>query len=160
VLMPMFFAFFYAIALRMHVANRENITEFGGCFGEFCCGFWCWYCSIAQCTFVCFPCFPLPVGAYSRPALLDWPYERRCEYLKALKYKLSLITYPLHYSHRNVMPVQWRVICTGTPRCWTATATRTGPITTPRCSRCRRERGERSARGTGSMKRGCIKLRK
>jgi hypothetical protein len=48
VLMPMFFAFFYAIALRMHVANRENITEFGGCFGEFCCGFWCWYCSVAQ----------------------------------------------------------------------------------------------------------------
>ena len=43
VLMPMFFAFFYAIALRMHVANRENITEFGGCFGEFCCGFWCWW---------------------------------------------------------------------------------------------------------------------
>jgi hypothetical protein len=48
VLLPMFFAFFYAIGLRIHVANKENIQEFGGCFGEFCCGFWCWYCSVAQ----------------------------------------------------------------------------------------------------------------
>eukprot|EP00429_Kryptoperidinium_foliaceum_P092581 CAMPEP_0176184792 /NCGR_PEP_ID=MMETSP0121_2-20121125/1006_1 /TAXON_ID=160619 /ORGANISM="Kryptoperidinium foliaceum, Strain CCMP 1326" /LENGTH=74 /DNA_ID=CAMNT_0017523195 /DNA_START=381 /DNA_END=605 /DNA_ORIENTATION=+ len=44
----MFFAFFFAIGLRIHLANRENIQDFGGCFGEFCCGFWCWYCSVTQ----------------------------------------------------------------------------------------------------------------
>lgn len=48
VLMPMFFAFFFAIGLRIHLANRDNIQDFGGCFGEFCCGFWCWYCSVTQ----------------------------------------------------------------------------------------------------------------
>lgn len=48
VFIPMIFAFCFALGLRLHIANRENITEFGGCFGEFCCGFWCWYCSVSQ----------------------------------------------------------------------------------------------------------------
>ena len=53
VLMPMFFAFFFAIGLRIHLANRDNIQDFGGCFGEFCCGFWCWYCSVTQSKLTC-----------------------------------------------------------------------------------------------------------
>eukprot|EP01032_Pedospumella_encystans_P010231 gene10231-11975_t len=48
VLMPLFFAFFFSIGLRLHIVNRDNLTDNGGCFGEFCCGFWCWYCSVAQ----------------------------------------------------------------------------------------------------------------
>ena len=48
ILIPMFFAMIFAIALRVHIARKENITEFNGCLGECCCGFWCWYCSVAQ----------------------------------------------------------------------------------------------------------------
>ena len=51
ILIPMFFALFFAIALRLHIARQENITEFGGCFGEFCCGLFCWYCSVTQSTY-------------------------------------------------------------------------------------------------------------
>ena len=50
--LPLLFAFGYAIALRLHIVRRYNITECGdncfGCIGEFCCGFWCWYCSVVQ----------------------------------------------------------------------------------------------------------------
>jgi hypothetical protein len=45
---PMIFSFCFAIGLRLHIAAKENITECGGCFGECCVGFWCWYCSVAQ----------------------------------------------------------------------------------------------------------------
>ena len=51
VLMPLFFAFFFSIGLRLHIVNRDNLMDNGGCFGEFCCGFWCWYCSVAQSKF-------------------------------------------------------------------------------------------------------------
>eukprot|EP00286_Rhodomonas_abbreviata_P030126 CAMPEP_0181303492 /NCGR_PEP_ID=MMETSP1101-20121128/8591_1 /TAXON_ID=46948 /ORGANISM="Rhodomonas abbreviata, Strain Caron Lab Isolate" /LENGTH=213 /DNA_ID=CAMNT_0023409077 /DNA_START=376 /DNA_END=1017 /DNA_ORIENTATION=- len=47
-LIPMIFALSFTISLRVHLAARDNITECGGCFGEFCVGFWCWYCSITQ----------------------------------------------------------------------------------------------------------------
>jgi hypothetical protein len=47
VLIPLLFSFVVSIMLRMHVVRTENITECGP-FGEFCAGFWCWYCSIAQ----------------------------------------------------------------------------------------------------------------
>lgn len=46
-IIPMLFSFVYAIVLRMHVVKTQNITECGT-LGEFCCGFWCWYCSISQ----------------------------------------------------------------------------------------------------------------
>lgn len=46
-LIPLLFSFVYSIVLRMHVVRTQNITECGT-FGEFCCGFWCWYCSVAQ----------------------------------------------------------------------------------------------------------------
>ena len=47
---PMIFAFCFALGLRLHITNKENITECGTnpCLGEFCVGFWCWYCSVAQ----------------------------------------------------------------------------------------------------------------
>jgi len=31
----------------MHFVQRHNINEIG-LFGEFCCGVWCWYCSVSQ----------------------------------------------------------------------------------------------------------------
>ena len=47
---PMLFAFVFAILLRIHIVQRDRIQECGSnpCVGEFCCGFWCWYCSVAQ----------------------------------------------------------------------------------------------------------------
>ena len=51
IIIPLLFAFIVALVLRMHIARRENITECGGPFGEFCTGFWCWYCSVAQSKF-------------------------------------------------------------------------------------------------------------
>ncbi len=45
--LPMLFSFGFALALRLHIARRQNITECGE-VGECCCGFWCWYCSVAQ----------------------------------------------------------------------------------------------------------------
>ncbi len=48
--LPLLVAFFQALFLRMHIVRRDNITECGNnpVIGEFCCGFWCWYCSVAQ----------------------------------------------------------------------------------------------------------------
>ena len=46
-LIPMFFSLFLSLSLRMAVVRRERITECGD-VGECCCGFWCWYCSVAQ----------------------------------------------------------------------------------------------------------------
>jgi len=51
--LPFICVFLYAIALRLHIVKRDNITECGsdGCcnlFGECCCGFWCFCCSVAQ----------------------------------------------------------------------------------------------------------------
>lgn len=47
---PAIFASCYAMSLRIHIANRDQITECGQqpCLGECCVGFWCFYCSIAQ----------------------------------------------------------------------------------------------------------------
>lgn len=45
---PMIFAFCFALGLRIFIAGKENINDCGGCFGECCVGFWCWYCSVAQ----------------------------------------------------------------------------------------------------------------
>lgn len=44
---PMFFSFFTALALRLHVVRSEQITECP-CFGEFLIGCFCWGCSVAQ----------------------------------------------------------------------------------------------------------------
>lgn len=46
-LLPLLFSFVASIVLRLHIVREENITELGP-LGEFCCGFWCWYCSVAQ----------------------------------------------------------------------------------------------------------------
>jgi len=48
--LPMIFAFLCQLALRLYVVRKENITECGSSplIGEFCCGIWCWYCSVAQ----------------------------------------------------------------------------------------------------------------
>eukprot|EP01031_Cornospumella_fuschlensis_P037663 gene37663-45752_t len=47
---PLLYSFTSALILRVHIAHRQNIHECGQnpCFGEFCTGFWCWYCSVAQ----------------------------------------------------------------------------------------------------------------
>jgi len=47
---PMIFSFVFQIALRLYIVRKDNISDCGSspCIGEFCCGFWCWYCSIAQ----------------------------------------------------------------------------------------------------------------
>mmetsp|Transcript_3330 Transcript_3330/g.4597 ORF Transcript_3330/g.4597 Transcript_3330/m.4597 type:complete len:218 (+) Transcript_3330:2-655(+) len=47
---PMIFSFVFQIALRLYIVRRDNISDCGSSpyIGEFCCGFWCWYCSIAQ----------------------------------------------------------------------------------------------------------------
>lgn len=45
---PMIFMFCMSLALRIHIAKKDQIQDCGGCFGEFCVGFWCWYCSVAQ----------------------------------------------------------------------------------------------------------------
>jgi hypothetical protein len=47
---PLIFSFCFALGLRLFIVTKENITECGSspCFGEFCVGFWCWYCSVAQ----------------------------------------------------------------------------------------------------------------
>jgi len=49
-ILPAAFAFCYSISLRLYIARKDNINECGTnpCFGECCCGFWCWYCSVAQ----------------------------------------------------------------------------------------------------------------
>jgi hypothetical protein len=44
--LPMFFAIFFGIALRLHIVRRENIRS-NEC-GECCIGFWCLPCSTAQ----------------------------------------------------------------------------------------------------------------
>ena len=51
--LPLICAFFMALTLRLHITKTHSITECGStpgsaCLGEFCCGFWCWYCSVAQ----------------------------------------------------------------------------------------------------------------
>ena len=51
--MPAIFASFFAIGLRLHIVRLHNISECGAnpcsnALGEVCCGFWCWYCSVAQ----------------------------------------------------------------------------------------------------------------
>ena len=48
--LPMIFAFLCQLALRLYVVRKENIMDCGSSplIGEFCCGFWCWYCSVAQ----------------------------------------------------------------------------------------------------------------
>eukprot|EP01036_Dinobryon_divergens_P022293 gene22295-30536_t len=50
--LPILFAFFFHIALRLHIVRQEDIRDCGAppcsLVGEFCCGFWCWYCSVAQ----------------------------------------------------------------------------------------------------------------
>lgn len=47
---PIVFSLIFSIALRLHIVRRDNITECGAqpMIGECCCGFWCWYCSVAQ----------------------------------------------------------------------------------------------------------------
>eukprot|EP01031_Cornospumella_fuschlensis_P036347 gene36347-44091_t len=47
---PLLYSFTSALILRVHIAHRQNIHECGQnpCLGEFCTGFWCWYCSVAQ----------------------------------------------------------------------------------------------------------------
>eukprot|EP01038_Epipyxis_sp_PR26KG_P015308 gene15308-20630_t len=47
---PMLCSFIFAIVLRIRIVQLYNITECGNnpYLGEFCCAFWCWYCSIAQ----------------------------------------------------------------------------------------------------------------
>lgn len=47
---PAIFAFTHAIGLRIFIAQREQIRNCGTnpCLGEFCVGFWCWYCSVTQ----------------------------------------------------------------------------------------------------------------
>jgi hypothetical protein len=45
---PMFYSLIVSILLRIHLAHREEIQECGGCLGECCIGFWCWYCSVTQ----------------------------------------------------------------------------------------------------------------
>lgn len=51
--LPMIIAFIYSLCLRMHIVRTEDITECQNCpmVGEFCIGFWCWYCSVAQSKF-------------------------------------------------------------------------------------------------------------
>ena len=44
---PIIYAFFFALNLRMQVVRHYNITD-NGMLGECCIGFWCWYCSVAQ----------------------------------------------------------------------------------------------------------------
>lgn len=52
VVIPLVCAFLFALGLRLHVVRQQGITECGeGCInycGEFCCAFWCWYCSVTQ----------------------------------------------------------------------------------------------------------------
>lgn len=49
---PMIFAFLCHLALRIHIAKKENILDCRSnpLLGECCMGFWCWYCSSAQST--------------------------------------------------------------------------------------------------------------
>lgn len=56
---PMLYSFGMAIFLRMHIIKTEGITE-SGPFGEFCTGFWCWYCSVAQSKFSPLRCVQAP----------------------------------------------------------------------------------------------------
>jgi hypothetical protein len=47
--LPLLFSFFYALSLRMYLVKRDNIaTDTSSLIAEFCCGFWCFPCSIAQ----------------------------------------------------------------------------------------------------------------
>ena len=49
---PMIFAFLCHLALRIHIARKENILDCQSnpLLGECCMGFWCWHCSSAQST--------------------------------------------------------------------------------------------------------------
>lgn len=44
---PLIFSWIFALMLRMHVVRHQGIRECGS-FGEFCAGFFCWYCSVTQ----------------------------------------------------------------------------------------------------------------
>lgn len=48
--LPMIFAFLVQLALRLFIVKKENINDCGSnpMVGEFCMGFWCWYCSVTQ----------------------------------------------------------------------------------------------------------------
>jgi hypothetical protein len=47
--MPLLFSFVYALSLRMYLVKKEKIaTDQPGFITEFCVGFWCFSCSIAQ----------------------------------------------------------------------------------------------------------------
>lgn len=46
---PIICFYVFALLLRMHFVRHQNINDNPmGLFGEFCCGFWCWYCSVSQ----------------------------------------------------------------------------------------------------------------
>eukprot|EP01034_Spumella_vulgaris_P022431 gene22431-28556_t len=45
--LPMLYALFYSVSLRLHIVRRYQINEIG-VVGEACTGYWCWYCSVAQ----------------------------------------------------------------------------------------------------------------
>lgn len=51
--LPIVYSLIFSIMLRLHIVKQNNITECGtypypAMLGECCCGFWCWYCSVAQ----------------------------------------------------------------------------------------------------------------
>lgn len=56
--LPLIVSSIFQICLRLYIVRKDNITECGAnpALGEFCCGFWCFYCSICQSTLYDFCC--------------------------------------------------------------------------------------------------------
>jgi hypothetical protein len=113
--LPMIFAFLCQLALRLYVVRKENIMDCGSSplIGEFCCGFWCWYCSVAQ---------------------------SKKHFLNTKVYVLLIIIFRFvffqPYRMMDINKCQWPVIFTVTRRCSMGMVTRTDQmaIHLPKCN--------------------------